>query len=160
MRIRLALALALALGGCGGLGGSNPLSPSRVRIHLSSPAFSAGGPIPAQFTCQGHDVSPPLHISGVPHGARTLELVMKDPDAPGGNFIHWDLEGIPPATSKLGPGQIPAAAKVEKNDFGTLGYRGPCPPAGRAHRYVITVTAQTGADVLGVGTLTGTYARR
>jgi Raf kinase inhibitor-like YbhB/YbcL family protein len=160
MKTGLVVVLALALGGCGGFGGSNPLSPSRVRIRVSSPAFSAGGPIPSQFTCQGEDVSPPLHISGVPRGARALNLVMKDPDAPGGNFIHWDLEGMPPATSELSQGQTPAGAKVEKNDFGTLGYRGPCPPAGRAHHYVITVTARTGTLVLGVGTLTGTYARR
>jgi Raf kinase inhibitor-like YbhB/YbcL family protein len=157
----LAGALLIALlGGCGGLGSRNPISPPQVRISVSSPAFRAGGPIPARFTCQGQDVSPPLRLSGVPHAARELELVMRDPDAPGGNFIHWQLTGIAPTTRQLPTGQIPAGAKSGRNGFGSRGYRGPCPPAGHAHRYVITVTATAGAAVLGEGTLTGTYARR
>ena len=160
MKPVLAAACALTLAGCAGLGASNPLSPSRARIHLVSPAFTDGGAIPAEFTCQGKDISPPLSISRVPRGARALDLVMRDPDAPGGNFIHWDLTGFSPAVTRLAPGQTPAGARVGKNDFGTLGYRGPCPPAGRPHHYVVTVTARNGAAILGVGALTGTYARR
>ena len=157
----LAAALLIALlGGCGGLGSRNPISPPRVRISVSSPAFRAGGSIPTRFTCQGQDVSPPLRFSGVPSAAGELELVMRDPDAPGGNFIHWQLTGIPPTTRELATGQIPAGAKPGHNDFGTTGYGGPCPPAGHAHHYLITVTAKAGAAVLGAGTLTGTYARR
>jgi Raf kinase inhibitor-like YbhB/YbcL family protein len=157
MRLVWAAAVALGLAGCGG---SNPISPSQVRIHVLSPAFAAGGRIPAQFTCQGEDVSPPLRFAKVPHAIRELDLVMRDPDAPGGNFVHWQLTDIPPSTRVLATGQTPPGAKAQRNSFGTIGYRGPCPPAGPAHHYVITVTARTGAAVLGVGTLTGTYARR
>ena len=153
-------AAGLVLAGCGGLSAHNPISPSRTRVDVSSPAFAAGGPIPARFTCQGQDVSPPLRWTHVPSGARELNLVMRDPDAPGGNFIHWQLTGIPPSTRALTAGEIPPGAGVGRNDFGTTGYRGPCPPPGPAHHYVITLTAQAGAAVLGTGTLTGTYGRR
>lgn len=160
MRPALATALALILGGCGGFGASNPISPSRVRLDISTPAFPRGGAIPSEFTCQGKDISPPLRWSGVPRATRALDLVMRDPDAPGGNFTHWQLTGIPPSTRSLAAGEVPAGAKAGPNDFGTIGYRGPCPPAGRAHHYVITLTARSGAAILGVGTLTGIYARR
>ena len=160
MRVGLVAAGALLLGGCGGLGGPNALSPTPVRIGVSSPAFPAGGSIPPRFTCQGEDVSPPLRFSHLPHGAGELDLVMRDPDAPCGNYIHWELTGIPPSTPALAVGQVPAGAKAGRNGFGTTGYRGPCPPAGPAHRYVITVIARAGAAVLGRGTLRGTYARR
>jgi Raf kinase inhibitor-like YbhB/YbcL family protein len=153
------LAGALLLGGCG-LTGSNPTSPTPKRIHVSSPAYLPGGRIPARFTCQGEDVSPPLTWSGVPAPARELDLVMRDPDAPGGNFVHWQLSGIPPSTRALGAGQTPGGARPGRNSFGSLGYRGPCPPAGAAHHYVITVSARSGAALVASGTLTGTYARR
>jgi Raf kinase inhibitor-like YbhB/YbcL family protein len=160
MRIAAAALAALALGGCAGLGAPNPLSPTSVRIKVSSPAFAAGGAIPPRFTCQGQDVSPPLRWSDVPAAAQTVDIVMRDRDAPGGNFIHWRLEGIPRSIQKLLTGQVPFGTKVGGNDFGTLGYRGPCPPAGPAHHYVITVSALEGAAVVGRGTLVGTYARR
>jgi Raf kinase inhibitor-like YbhB/YbcL family protein len=131
-----------------------------VRIHVSSPAFAAGGAIPPRFTCQGQDISPPLSWSGVPRATRELELVMRDPDAPGGNFIHWQLAGIPASTRSLAAGQIPQGAKAGRNGFGTMGYRGPCPPAGPAHHYLITVSARAGTALLGAGTLVGIYARR
>lgn len=158
-----ALAAALAavgLGGCAGLGATNPLSPPVSRLTVSSSAFAAGGAIPARFTCEGQDVSPPLRWSATPAAARTVEILMRDPDAPGGNFIHWQLTGIPAATRSLQTGQVPAGARPGRNGFGTIGYRGPCPPSGPAHHYVITVTALDGVAVVGRGTLVGTYARR
>jgi Raf kinase inhibitor-like YbhB/YbcL family protein len=160
MRIAAAVLAALALGGCAGLGAPNPISPPASRLSVSSPAFAAGHPIPAQFTCQGQDVSPPLRWSGVPPAGREIEIVMRDPDAPGGNFIHWRLTGIPASTHALSAGEIPLGARAGRNGFGTVGYRGPCPPAGPAHHYVITVTALEGAALVGRGTLVGTYARR
>lgn len=160
MRVSVLAAAALLLGGCGGLGGTNALSPTPVRIGVSSPAFPAGGSIPERFTCQGRDVSPPLRFSHLPRGAGELDLVMRDPDAPGGNFVHWQLTGIRPSTRSLAAGEVPASATAGPNSFGTTGYRGPCPPAGPPHHYVITVTSRAGAAVLGRGTLVGTYARR
>jgi Raf kinase inhibitor-like YbhB/YbcL family protein len=133
------------------------------RIELSSTAFTAGGPIPRHYTCDGADVSLPLRWSGVPPDARELTLVMRDPDAPGGNFTHWSLTGIPPSVAGLPAGSVPAGAVQGRNSFGTIGYRGPCPPRGdKPHHYAITVTALAGAgrQKLGSGTLVGTYARR
>jgi Raf kinase inhibitor-like YbhB/YbcL family protein len=151
-----ALAAAAVVVGCGG----SSSSPPRVRIDVTSPAFVGGAAIPSQFTCQGADISPPLQWSGIPHGARELALVMRDRDAPGGNFIHWQVTAISPSTRGLAAGEIPAGARAGRNDFGKIGYGGPCPPPGRAHHYVITLTARNGAAVYGSGTLVGTYARR
>lgn len=129
-------------------------------IHVSSSAFAAGATIPRPYTCDGADISPPLHWSGVPPQSRELRLLMRDPDAPGGNFIHWSVSGIAATTSGLAAGERPAGAVEGRNSFGTLGYRGPCPPSGeKAHHYVITVTAVSGGSTLASGSLTGTYAR-
>lgn len=160
MRAALAAAVTLALGGCAGLGGSNPISPAHAHIHVSSPAFTDAAPIPPEFTCQGRDISPPLRIARVPRSARTLDIVMRDRNAAGGNFIHWELTGVPASTRSLSAGSTPSGAQAARNSFGTSGYRGPCPPAGSEHHYVITVTARSGAAILGSGTLSGTYARR
>ncbi len=153
-------AAAVALGGCGGGSAPTPAVPGSP-LHLSSPAFPAGGVIPRLYTCDGRDVSPPLRWSGVPGGARELTLVMRDPDAPGGDFIHWTLTGIAPATTGVAAGRVPAGVAQGRNGFGTIGYRGPCPPPGEEpHHYLITLTALSGRTVLGVGTLSGTYDRR
>jgi Raf kinase inhibitor-like YbhB/YbcL family protein len=111
-------------------------------MQISSPAFEEGSAIPARFTCGGEDLSPPLQIEGVPHAAQTLALIVDDPDAPRGTFVHWLLwnlstevtdlpEGLPMGNTV--PGLAPAAQGT--NDFGTVGYRGPCPPQGEDHRY-------------------------
>jgi Raf kinase inhibitor-like YbhB/YbcL family protein len=127
---------------------------------VSSPAFPAGGAIPRQYTCDGRDISPPLRWTNVPGSAQQLSVVMRDADAPGGNFVHWRLTGIAPATRAIPTGVTAPGAKAGRNDFGTVGYRGPCPPRGVAHHYVITVEATSGGAVVGRGTLIGTYARR
>lgn len=151
---------AVLLAGCGGLSGTNALSPTPVTIAVTSPGFTGGGTIPPRFTCQGADVSPPLRFAKVPHSASALELVMRDRDADKGHFIHWQLTAIPASTRALASGQIPHGAKSGPNSFGTVGYRGPCPPAGPAHHYLITVRATEGAALLGEGSLAGTYTRR
>jgi Raf kinase inhibitor-like YbhB/YbcL family protein len=118
-----------------------------------------------------------LHTAGLPAAAKEVVVVMRDPDAPGGNFIHWGIAHLMPADGSLSlsTGSTPAGAVFGRNSFGSLGYRGPCPPSGSAHHYVITVYALaqpsglkpgfSGDDVstlpvLGQGTLTGLYARR
>jgi Raf kinase inhibitor-like YbhB/YbcL family protein len=171
-RMLLCMGVTVLLGGCGASSrhssttsaqSRTATTPLLVRIQVSSPAFTPGGPIPRRYTCDGADVSLPLRWAGLPADTRELTLVMRDPDAPGGNFIHWSLTGIPSNTSGLPAGSVPAGVVQGRNGFGTTGYRGPCPPRGdRAHHYEITLTAFGGAggQKLGSGTLTGTYARR
>lgn len=159
----LALVLAAAAAGCGSTGGGatssggtatisgiagGPLTvrglvriPTPPRIRVSSPAFANGKPIPARYTCIGADVSPPLRWSGVPAGTRELALVMLDPDAVGGPFTHWALAGIPPTDRGL-PAHLGLVGAVPgRNDFGKLLYRGPCPPPGKPHHYLIELLA-------------------
>jgi len=101
---------------------------------LQSSAFDHGGPIPRRHGCEGEDLSPPLSWSGPPESTRSLALVVDDPDAPAGTFTHWLAWALDPGAEGLGVGE---AAPVEgRNDFGTSGYRGPCPPPGHGrHRY-------------------------
>jgi Raf kinase inhibitor-like YbhB/YbcL family protein len=101
---------------------------------LQSSAFDRGGPIPRRHSCEGEDLSPPLSWSGAPEGTRSLALVVDDPDAPAGTFTHWLAWALDPGATGLDEGE---AAPVEgRNDFGTSGYRGPCPPSGHGrHRY-------------------------
>jgi Raf kinase inhibitor-like YbhB/YbcL family protein len=103
-------------------------------LRLQSNAFEHGEPIPRRHGCEGEDLSPPLAWSGVPEGTRSLALVVDDPDAPAGTFTHWLGWGIDAAAERLGEGE---GTPVEgRNDFGTSGYRGPCPPPGHGrHRY-------------------------
>jgi len=116
--------------------------------------------IPRQYTCDGRNISPPLHWSDVPSQATELTLAMVDRDAPGGGFIHWQLSAMSPGTTDIGAGQVPAVATVGTNSFGTTGYRGPCPPrGGRPHHYVITLTALSDDQAVASGSLTGVYSR-
>ncbi|HEV7995943.1 MAG TPA: YbhB/YbcL family Raf kinase inhibitor-like protein [Stellaceae bacterium] len=108
-------------------------------LLLASPAFAPGGQIPAEYTCSGADISPPLTWSGIPAGARSLVLVVEDPDAPSGVFHHWAVYDIPPGAHGLAAGYGPTrpvgGALQTRNDFGRSGYGGPCPPPGPAHHY-------------------------
>jgi Raf kinase inhibitor-like YbhB/YbcL family protein len=107
---------------------------------IRSPAFSDGAGIPRQYTCEGQDMSPPLEWSGLPPDTRSLVLLCDDPDAPAGTWHHWAMYDIPPSSAGLpeGAGQ-PSGAKSFKqgvNDFGRIGYGGPCPPRGHGpHHY-------------------------
>ena len=107
---------------------------------LTSSAFAAGGTIPRRHSCDGEDRSPPLSWTAPPSGSRSLALILDDPDAPGGRFVHWLAWGIGPDAGGLAEGE--AAPREGRNDFGTVGYRGPCPPEGdKPHRYIFTVFA-------------------
>jgi Raf kinase inhibitor-like YbhB/YbcL family protein len=109
-------------------------------VKLTSGAFAAGAPIPAEHTCRGADTSPPLAWTDVPVGTRSLALVVEDPDAPGGTWVHWVLFNLPADAVELAPAmprvpELPSGARQGLNDAGNLGYMGPCPPPGPAHRY-------------------------
>jgi Raf kinase inhibitor-like YbhB/YbcL family protein len=143
---------------------------------IESDAFEHAQPIPAKYTCDGEDLAPPLRWVDVPDGARSLALLVDDPDAPRGVFTHWIAWGLDPSAGGLNEGEH---APVEgRNGFGTNGYRGPCPPPGHGrHRYVFRLYAldaelelAAGADkdeleraidghVLTTAELVGTYER-
>ena len=115
---------------------------------LTSPAIGAGAMIPAKYTGDDPDVSPPLEWTAPPAGTKSLVLIVDDPDAPVGTWVHWVLVGIPPDHRKLPEGVEKAAkpgglagAVNGKNDFGRLGYGGPAPPRGPAHRYFFKLYA-------------------
>jgi Raf kinase inhibitor-like YbhB/YbcL family protein len=109
-------------------------------ISITSPSFQAGGDIPAKFTCNGTNVSPELQISGVPNEAKSLVLIVDDPDAPRGLFTHWIVWNIDPKTTQVAENNAPAGAVQGTSDFGKRNYGGPCPPSG-THRYFFKVFA-------------------
>jgi Raf kinase inhibitor-like YbhB/YbcL family protein len=147
-----------------------------TELLLTSSAFADGGTIPRRHTCDGEDRSPPLAWTAPPTGSRSLALILDDPDAPGGRFIHWIAWGILPDQSGLAEGE--AAPLEGRNDFGSVGYRGPCPPRGHGpHRYRFRLHAlgaelrlapgagvrelerELSAGLLAVAELVGTYGR-
>jgi Raf kinase inhibitor-like YbhB/YbcL family protein len=142
--------LALAVAGCGG--GGQPTAPHTPQVTtvgrtaaqapadgpftIGSPAFADGGPIPVQYTCKGADIAPPLTWSA-PLGAA---LVVDDPDAARGPYVHWIVVGIPPGPGATADGQTPVGADSLPNSTGRAGYSGPCPPAGSGvHHYRFTL---------------------
>src|SRR3954452_20775241 len=111
------------------------MSAELMEIVVKSPAFTEDHPIPAKYTGDGTDTSPPLTWSGVPHGTRSLVLLCEDPDAPRGVWSHWVVYDLPPETRELvegaSKGALPGAvAQQGTNDFGRPGYGGPSPPPG------------------------------
>ncbi len=116
---------------------------------LLSPAFDDGGTIPTRYTCDGSDISPPLRWSNTPSETRSFALIVDDPDAPRGTFTHWVLFDLPADITSLPEGLTSGAVGVAgSNDFGRVGYGGPCPPPGDApHRYVFTLYALTTASL-------------
>lgn len=115
-------------------------------MELRSSAFSDNGDLPRKYSCDGANVSPPLEWSGPPQDTKSFALVVDDPDAPGGTFVHWIAYDIPPAITRLEEG-VPARQgnggfRQARNDFGKPGYGGACPPKGHgAHRYNFRVCA-------------------
>ncbi len=177
-RVALVGALVGLPAGCGGGGPQAPQArtpEAAMTMTVSSGAFTDGGDIPRRYTCDGQNVSPPLSFAGVPSGVQDLALLVEDPDAPGGTFVHWVAWGIDPSKATLAEGEAPTGTGT--NGFRRRGYGGPCPPKGPAHRYVFTVfalsrrldlpvgassddlrRAVTGA-VVAEGRLVGRYAR-
>lgn len=103
-------------------------------VRLTSPAFSMNQPIPAQFSCDGQDMNPPLALDGVPDTAKALALIVDDPDAPGKVWVHWTLWNVDPKLKEIRQDSVPAGAVQGRNDFGKDAWGGPCPPGG-THRY-------------------------
>ena len=153
-----------------------------MEIKITSSAFEDGGLIPAKYTCDGADMSPPLQWDAVPEGTKSIALICDDPDAPMGTFVHWVIFGLPADTRELAENipsdeTLPNGAKQGTSDFGRIGYGGPCPPSG-THRYFFKIYAldaevelAAGASkrellkameghILGQGQLIGKYKRQ
>src|SRR3990167_2809474 len=119
-------------------------------MTLTSPAFKGNEQIPSKYTCDGADISPPLFIADVPAQAKSLGLIVDDPDAPSGRFIHWTAWNIPPDTSEMGEDDLPEGAVEGGTGFGEPGYGGPCPPD-REHRYFFKLCAMDSLINLSAG---------
>jgi Raf kinase inhibitor-like YbhB/YbcL family protein len=152
--------------------------PVEVVIAVSSPEFAEGAPIPVEFSCDGEELSPPLSWTGVPGRAVELAVVVDDPDAGGGTYVHWILFGLDSSLGGVEAGVVPTGGRQANNSAGDAAYKGPCPPGDDGpHGYRFTVYAldeeiadEDGAaagDVLDAvreaaiakGTLTGTFDR-
>jgi Raf kinase inhibitor-like YbhB/YbcL family protein len=123
----------------------SPMSPGNMQ--LTSPYFENGTLIPKKFTCDGADINPPLVIAGIPAEAQSLALIVDDPDAPGGTWVHWVVYNIP-VVYRIDEGSIPGTPGI--NDFGRKDYGGPCPPYG-THRYFFKIYALDTELALGEG---------
>ena len=114
-------------------------------MEIKSQAFPRGGSIPATYTCDGQDVSPPLSWSAPPAGTKSFALISDDPDAPAGTWVHWVMWNIPAGANSLEENvpkkdTLPGGAKQGTTDFRRIGYGGPCPPSG-THRYFFKLYA-------------------
>jgi Raf kinase inhibitor-like YbhB/YbcL family protein len=109
-----------------------------AQMKLSSPAFRDNGDIPEKYSCTGEQVNPELKVEGIPQDTKTLALIVYDPDAPGGMFVHWVVYNIPASASDISENSVPGIQG--KNGMQENGYAGMCPPAG-THRYFFTVYA-------------------
>lgn len=147
LKLLMTIFLIIIISGC--IGGEKKDNIEEVGIMQNisiSAEFKYGDVIPDKYSCMGNDVSPELSWTGIPEGVQSIVVIMDDPDAPGGTFVHWVLFDIPATTQKL-----PAAVKKDKNlddfsrqgmnDFGDVGYGGPCPPPGKPHRYYFRIYA-------------------
>ena len=153
-----------------------------MSLRLTSGAFEEGAPIPARYTADDRDVSPPLRWTGAPEGAKSFVLLCDDPDAPAGTWVHWVLYNVPGGSRELTEGipalaDLPDGSRQGVNDFRRVGYGGPSPPPGKAHRYFFRlyaldgllklagqprkgdVTAAMKGHVLAEAQLMGTYQR-
>lgn len=155
-----------------------------LSLVVKSAAFTAGSSVPKPYTCQGADKSPAIEIaSQTPAGTQTWAIIVDDPDAPGATFVHWVIWNLPARIRSLPEGvpketlDLPDGSRQGKNDFGNVGYGGPCPPPGKVHHYRFRVFAIDGrldlpprssasdleraikGHITGEGTLVGTFQR-
>jgi Raf kinase inhibitor-like YbhB/YbcL family protein len=113
--------------------------PAPAVMTLEPREFTVNGAIPGLFSCDGINTSPPLAWTGVPEAATELVVVVNDPDA--GGFVHWVIAGLDPGSTGIDAGAVPEGAVQATNDGGSVGWTGPCPPAGQTHDYVFTLYA-------------------
>jgi Raf kinase inhibitor-like YbhB/YbcL family protein len=147
LRALAVLVIATAAAGCTG-GDDQASAPADTSasasapgsITVTSPAFADGAAIPEEFTCRGTGSSPPLAWTGLPAGTQSVALVVLDPDAPSGTFVHWVLFAMPPAQEELATGTSPPGTMQALNSAGDRGWTPPCPPSG-THHYRFTVYA-------------------
>jgi hypothetical protein len=183
----VALVAVAALLFCGCKKGEEAGEPAegekKMDIKITSSAFEDGSSIPAKYTCDGEDISPPLQWEQVPEGTKSIALICDDPDAPGRTFVHWVLFNLPADAKELAENTptdetLANGAKQGTNGFGRIGYGGPCPPPGGPHRYFFKIYAldteidlSAGADksqlikameghILGEGQIMGKYKRQ
>src|SRR3990167_2674053 len=109
-------------------------------MKLVSEAFNQNQKIPSKYTCDGENINPPLSILGIPPETKSLSLVVNDPDAPGGDWVHWVVWNIDPSTTQIKEKEIPEGIIQGTNDFGKKNYGGPCPPMG-THKYQFSLYA-------------------
>jgi Raf kinase inhibitor-like YbhB/YbcL family protein len=149
--------------------------PTKGTIEVTSTAFKANEAIPAEYTCDGSGRSPPIAWTNVPKEAKSVALLVDDPDAPNGTFTHWLVTDLAPTEKSLPAGAaLPQGAIAAKNDKGTMGYTPPCPPSGHHHyRFQVfaldmrlpkamsraQLLAVINGHILADGMLVGTYAR-
>jgi Raf kinase inhibitor-like YbhB/YbcL family protein len=126
-----------------------PASATGAPLAVSSPAFTNGGAIPQKYTCDGDGTTPPITWSALPAGTRSVAVLVDDPDAPHGTFVHWVLFNVPNNTTGVGGGSIPAGSAQGKNGKGDVGWTPPCPPSG-THHYHFKVYALDTALPAGV----------
>ena len=147
-RLVVALLCCLAAAGCADDPAADLHVEAPASVTVTSTAFDEGGEIPTRFTCDGEEISPPLAWESTSGNPRAWALVVDDPDAPGGTFVHWVVLDIPRGTRSVAEATAPAGSVQADNTAGDAGYAGPCPPSGR-HRYRFTVyglSERTGLD--------------
>jgi Raf kinase inhibitor-like YbhB/YbcL family protein len=140
---------SLSMGRLGPVGSSTDSAdqgPSLSGFSIRAEAFKPGADIPRKFSCQGSDASPALAWTDPPAGTQSLVLIVDDPDAPAGTWVHWVLYDLPPSVRRLAEALPPTAevtggGRQGANDFGKTGYGGPCPPPGKPHRYFFKLYA-------------------
>jgi hypothetical protein len=185
MNARLNVLFATAVLGClvTAGGADNPNPKKIMNLQITSTAFSEGQPIPAKYSCEGRDISPPLKWTNTPANTKSLALIMDDPDAPVGTWVHWVLYDLPANTTGLSEDVaktqfVAGNARQGLNSWPRLGYGGPCPPPGKPHRYFFKLYALDAmldlkpgltkkdllkameGHVLAEGQLMGTYQRK
>jgi Raf kinase inhibitor-like YbhB/YbcL family protein len=156
---------------------SPPVNTNTNSMEIKSPAFQNNGNIPSKYTCDGENINPPLTISGVPEKAKSLALIVDDPDSPMGTWVHWLIWNIDPALEKITENIVPGRAVEGINGFGKSGYGGPCPGSGSHHYFFklyaldTTISIPPASDkkaveeamkghILASGELIGLYSRK